>query len=297
MHIIKNFTLYKIKLLSKLNKNSQKYRQQKVYNFLKDKIISQNIIKHANIVAVDAEKIPVWIFWAQGFDNAPVFIQENLRHTRKILSVKYDIRTVDLNDLLALINLSDNILKKYHSGQFKQAFFSDVVRFCLLQKYGGVWLDSTVYVTSSEIPNDIKYADHFIFKDMHFILNEKASSTGLIPGSSWFLFAKKDDEWVNQVAEFMKKYAENYNTVSYYYTTHLIMGLAFDINTDWYYKMPTYDNQAPHQMQYLMSNPYDEKTITKTLKGCFIHKLSYKQEFYSEIDKQLFMKRLFEDVL
>lgn len=294
MHIMKNFTLYKIKLLSKIKKNPQKYRQQKVYNLLKDKIISQSLTKNNNLLAVVTEKIPVWIFWAQGFDNAPLFVQKNLSHTYKMLSDKYEIRTVDLNNVLKLIHLSDDILQKYHSGQFKQAFFSDIVRFFLLKEYGGLWLDSTVYVTSSEIPNNIKLTDHFIFKDMCFFLNEGMSSTGLIPGSTWFLFAQKDDEWINQVAGFMEKYAERYNTVSYYYTTHLIMGLAFGMNADWYYKMPTYDNQAPHRVQYLMAKPYDEYKITQALRGCFLHKLNYKQEFYSEVDKQLFMKRLFE---
>lgn len=297
MHIIKKFTLYKIKVLSILHKNSQKYRQQEVYNFLKQNVVSQNIIEQSNILAMNPKKITVWIFWAQGFDNAPLFIKENLKHTRNTLSANYEIRTVDLNCLLKLINLSDNILQKYYSGQFKQAFFSDIVRFCLLEKYGGIWLDSTVYVKSSEIPNDIKCADHFMFKDIGFVLNEKASSTGLLPGSNWFLFAQKGDAWINQVAKFMKIYAENYNTVSYYYTTHLIMGLVFDINTEWYYKIPTYNNQLAHQVQYLMSNKYDEKKMIKALNGCFIHKLSYKQEFYSEIDKQLYMKRLFGDAL
>ena len=298
MYLSKNLPLYKIKGLSYFHKNPQKYREQEVRKFLFDKLLlprSNN--EKDSLPSQSTAKIPVWIFWAQGFDSAPLFIKENLRHTKKLLSSDYVVHPLDLNDVLKLVNVPNYILDKYYSGKIKQAFFSDVVRFYLLDKFGGLWLDATVYLTQNEIPNDIRTADHFIFQDSRFSIDDTSNEKDVltyIPGSSWLIFFRCGDSWVSCVCEALNYYLENFNTISYYYTTHLIMGMFFETHPEWYKEMPKYDNQVPHMVQNLMSKPYDANLMDKALDSSFAHKLSYKQVYYSENDKKLFMDKLFK---
>ncbi len=48
------------------------------------------------------------------------------------------------------IDLPENIIEKYKSGIIDFIKFSDIVRVTLLAKYGGVWLDSTIYIETSK---------------------------------------------------------------------------------------------------------------------------------------------------
>ncbi|MCO6183165.1 capsular polysaccharide synthesis protein [Leuconostoc fallax] len=293
MDLIRNLALYKIKGMSRFYTDPQKYREQKVRDFLFDKLSLKIKNKKGDTSPNSNSKIPVWIFWSQGFDNAPLFIRKNLNHTKQILSSNYVIHALDLSQLLSLIDIPDYILNKYYAGKIKQAFFSDLVRFYLLDKFGGLWLDSTVYITQSEIPVDIKNVPHFIFQDINFNVDSENERLTHIPGSNWLIYSQKGDYWTTLVRELLTSYWKNFNTFSYYYTTHLIMGLVFDANPDWYKKMPKYNNDLPHLVQHIMSAPYNEESIVNALSSSFAHKLSYKQIYYSEIDKQLFMNKLF----
>lgn len=294
--------LYKIKGMSYLHKNPQKYRELEVRKFLFDKLLPEINIPEFNdkkniVMPQISKKTPVWIFWAQGFDGAPIFVRENLKHTKKILSSDYVVHALDLNDVLKLVNVPNYVLDKYYSGKIKQAFFSDVIRFYLLDKFGGLWLDATVYLTQNEIPNDIRTADHFIFQDSRFSIDDTSNAKNVltyIPGSSWLIYSRCGDYWVSSVYEALNYYLANFNTISYYYTAHLIMGMFFEIHPKWYKEMPKYDNQAPHMVQNLMSKPFDANLMDKALDSSFAHKLSYKQVYYSENDKKLFMDRLFK---
>ena len=195
MNLIKNFVLFKIKALSYFHKDSQKYRQRQVQKFLVNNLpfkINQSMDKS---LLPSAEKVVVWIFWSQGFNIAPTFVKENLKHTERVLSSNYIVRSIDLKGLRELIDIPEPILSNYYSGKLKEAFFSDYVRFNLLAKFGGLWLDSTVYITQDEIPDNIKKANHFIFQDSDFNINNTDSWSTNIPGSNWLIYAKYEDGW------------------------------------------------------------------------------------------------------
>lgn len=300
MYLSKNLPLYKIKGLSYFHKNPQKYREQEVRKFLFDKISLPLVSNEKDVLpSLSTAKIPVWIFWAQGFDSAPFFVRENLKHTKQMLSSNYVVHALDLNDVLKLVNVPTRILDKYYSGKIKQVFFSDLVRFYLLDKFGGLWLDATVYLTQNEVPNDIRAANHFIFQDSRYSIDDISTEKQVvtcIPGSNWLLYSHLGDLWVRHVSTLLNYYWENFDTVSYYYTTHLIMSMSFEASPEWYKEMPKYDNQVPHMVQNLMSKPYDANLMDKALDSSFAHKLSYKQAYYSENDKNLFMDRLFKIV-
>ena len=44
-------------------------------------------------------------------------------------------------------------MQKFKDGVISYAFFSDIIRYQLLRDYGGMWIDSTIYV-SSKIPTE-----------------------------------------------------------------------------------------------------------------------------------------------
>ena len=49
------------------------------------------------------------------------------------------------------VTIPEEILYKWNKGIINNANFSDVLRVEILSKYGGIWLDATVYCTGSTI--------------------------------------------------------------------------------------------------------------------------------------------------
>lgn len=86
----------------------------------------------------------VWFSWLQGIDQAPDLVKVCLASQRKHLP-DYEFRVFDLSNYQHWIELPEYIVRKYKKGLIPAASFSDLLRLSVLQKYGGVWMDATVF--------------------------------------------------------------------------------------------------------------------------------------------------------
>ena len=86
----------------------------------------------------------VWFSWLQGIDQAPDLVKVCLASQRKHLP-DYEFRVFDLSNYQQWIELPEFIVRKYKKGLIPAASFSDLLRLSVLQKYGGVWMDATVF--------------------------------------------------------------------------------------------------------------------------------------------------------
>ena len=88
-------------------------------------------------------KIPkiIWSYWEQGFDHSIPLVKKCV-HNWKRYNPGWDVRMLDKNtvydyldeDSFRISNINNFIQKK-----------SDIIRLNLLEKYGGVWMDSTIF--------------------------------------------------------------------------------------------------------------------------------------------------------
>jgi hypothetical protein len=123
----------------------------------------------------------IWTFWHQGFDQAPPLVHACLDSWRR-LNPEWRVVALDrhsLNDWVALRDVAD-----LTRSDLTVQKVSDILRLCLLRRYGGVWVDSTVYC--------LRPLEHWL---------PPRSPGGLVafhnPGpdrlaSSWFVAAEKD---------------------------------------------------------------------------------------------------------
>ena len=98
----------------------------------------------------------IWMLWWQGEEQMPIMQRLCVDSVRKF-AVDYDITTITKHNYEQYIDVSDIIgyLKERHFGQSRltMQFFSDIVRTRLLKKYGGVWLDATLFFPSAKLFN------------------------------------------------------------------------------------------------------------------------------------------------
>ena len=104
----------------------------------------KNLLKSEKNIDEDS---PIWVMWYQGIENAPPIvlscIQSIIRNRAKhkvIIISKYNLENY--------IKLPKHIIEKFNNNIFSITHLSDIVRFALLQKYGGYWIDATYLVTT-----------------------------------------------------------------------------------------------------------------------------------------------------
>lgn len=94
----------------------------------------------------DLPKI-IWTFWGSGWSDAPIVVRKCLRtwHQHHPDWVIHELTDHNLSDF---INLNE-IIPDIEDKVLPYEALTDIIRIALLYKYGGVWVDSTLYCNQS----------------------------------------------------------------------------------------------------------------------------------------------------
>jgi hypothetical protein len=84
----------------------------------------------------------IFILWFQGFENAPYLVKRCVE-SWKYYNKDWNIILLDRTNLIEYIDISTRI--DLTNKQLLLAHESDIIRLCLLEKYGGVWADATLF--------------------------------------------------------------------------------------------------------------------------------------------------------
>ena len=95
----------------------------------------------------------VWVCWLQGEENMPEVVRICIDSIKQNVPKDYSVEFVDNTNLREWVDIPQRIYDLLHAGKLRPAYFSDIVRMRLLSQYGGIWIDSTVFV-SAPIPDD-----------------------------------------------------------------------------------------------------------------------------------------------
>jgi hypothetical protein len=106
----------------------------------------------------------IWIFWAQGWDQAPR-VSKMCAESWRLYNPTWEVRTVSNKDLPKLLG------NEYDAYQGRQdhlgmAHDADLLRLQLLSKFGGVWVDSTMLCRrplDEWLPDQVAPAGFFAF--------------------------------------------------------------------------------------------------------------------------------------
>ncbi len=86
----------------------------------------------------------IWVFWAQGRDRMPEIVKRCVKQIEKMRG-DYQVVLLTQETYAQYVDIPDYMLRKLGGGKITLTHFSDILRFALLAKYGGWWLDATIY--------------------------------------------------------------------------------------------------------------------------------------------------------
>lgn len=110
----------------------------------------------------NSNELPIWVCWLQGEENAPPLVRCCIASIKKHAG-NHPVHIIAEKNLGSYVELPSIIYEKKKSGIIEPAQFSDIIRVSLLEKFGGLWIDATVFCTQ-QIPDGYFEYDLFSCK-------------------------------------------------------------------------------------------------------------------------------------
>lgn len=276
------------------------FRQKQTLPFL-EKIGLELLDKEYDYVNLESvENPPVFVMWFQGEDQMPFVIQKCLESLRKNIPNR-KIIIITRDNIKEYTDLPDYILEKVDDGSITKTFFSDIARAALLYKNGGTWADAAIYLTK-KIPdsyfNKSYYCPAGIFsehkKDFRYLFNGTKGWNVSFQGTN-----QKGFPLYDFLFHFYCKYFSEYPTHIDYFMNDYMMSLFCKHNKqfkDLLNEQPA-NNQREFDLALMMNKKLNNKTkkqLGKLLESNFIHKLTYRKNWKTEIHG---IKTVYDDFL
>jgi len=231
------------------------------------------------------EKI-IWWCWLQGLGNAPSLCKSCLLSLRRELK-DFKINIVTEENVWKLVEIPDYIREKYESGIISHTHFTDILRTCLLIKYGGTWIDSTVYCTG--------YHNDLFNNPLFYYSNTMRGDKGLI-FSSWVLSAHKNEPILLSLRDILFDYWKTHKSLYHYFLYHFFATMVIEEYPDLKSKVPVFSNIPSHIMQRELFCKYSKERFAHYKQMADFHKLTYKNNIRTDLHETLYEKLLNEGI-
>lgn len=193
----------------------------------------------------------IWIFWQQGWDDAPDIVRASLKSWRRH-NPDWVVRALT-EETLSSVLPRDALDRVFRAGAYRAAF-SDCVRIELLHRYGGVWVDATTIC--------MEPLDDWLpqYSDTGFFAFSEPTPDRML--SSWFLAAEKGSYVVSRWREAVVNFWSDRVTLSAdeYFWFHELF--ALQCSADEPFRRIWQDTKkfsAVHRGHY---GPGDERLVT-----------------------------------
>lgn len=237
------------------------YRYLEKYKYVLDKL-------KVDYSIVDPKPDIIWLCWLQGYENAPLIVQKCKESVLKH-NMKYKIVVIDNTNVDDYISIPLHIKTKHDQGIIPHAHYSDFIRVSLLAKYGGTWIDSTIFMSDS-LPNYVTNPDLFFFQTDY---------VGNTYGGCCLLSACPNNPIVIQEKELLSEYWSRENRLVSYSIFHLFWAMIINYNKEnrlCWESIPFVPSAIIELIQKDMFKPFSQERFDQITAITPIHKLTYK---------------------
>lgn len=185
----------------------------------------------------------IWIFWEQGWENAPDICKICLSSWKKYNS-DWKIIALSKQNISQYIDMSMYVERFWEREPIQSR--SDLIRTNLLNKFGGVWTDATLFCTKP-----LKMWLFDTIKSSHFFAFANPTKDKMI--SNWFLVSSKNSyimsTWCNKFNTYWKTNKQRTDN----YFMHVMLFRTLYENDSYFKKLwdnvPKKSASGPHKLK------------------------------------------------
>lgn len=250
-------------------------KKRKIDNFLQ-KICADTIEKYSSLHLPVREhevgkEAPIFVCWLQGIDKAPGLVKACVRSIERHAS-GHPVHIITLDNYQKWVSLPDVIIQRREEQMMVNAHFADVLRCALLAKYGGCWIDATIWM-SADIHADV-------FEKPFYSCRFPAEGRFVTDNmwSNFFIAAKSDSVTINFTKDMFYEYVEKESRFIDYFLMDYMIRWGYD-------NIPAirgeidqipYNNEQIGALRNMLHVPFNSPEVMSVLKETYIHKLSWR---------------------
>lgn len=283
----------KIQLLYRL---FSKKRYDECISFLKAEII----VKSTDASSIDLDnqgyKNIIWTMWYQGYDNAPKIVRDAIDSKRRY-SGNHKVVVLDKNNLDNYVFIPDTIKRKVELNIISLAHLSDYVRVELLRKYGGLWIDSTIFL--------VDYIPEFVFEREFWSIHWQDNREWVASNDKWsvgVLAAKPNSPIMNFCSTCEKQYWERMNYPITYLLLDLFIFIFYQKNANFKSIIDSIEVNNTYIFNFVDINSnngnkiFDEDTYLRYRRDTWLFQLTYKTKYvYMINNNKTYYGRIIDD--
>lgn len=291
-------------------RRSSKYLSTKT-NFLErfiEKKYPEIIIKYnnqdcsSNFPDSGKKDFYIWVFWNTGIDNMPPIVKAC---HNQLCKNNDNVTLISLDNYREYVSIDDAILNKVIRGKLGWANFSDILRTKLLRKYGGLWVDATVWVPK-QVPFD--FLNNLDFFSPNGTVEQTSRSIKFWTSdkynwSTWCMWSKNPDNILfSFVAEMMEAVARDERVWPDYVFQDFLIDYAVRHFPSVEESMRQCNkHNCPKRLKFmeLINSKYDEQSYNEIISNEFAFKLSSRTEykFYTDKDEATYYNHFISESL
>lgn len=222
----------------------------------------------------DVDNYPIWVFWWQGKDKMPDVVRVCFNSIIQN-SNSHPVIFIDKDNFKEYVFIEESIYNKFGIG-LTVTQFSDIIRLKLLSIYGGLWLDSTVLLTS-KLPNNIWGSSLFTIKN-------EARDNECVGEYRWAvncLFVPQNSIYIKNIYKmFSSFWTQNKLPLDYLFIDYCF---EYELRNNSNFRALILDlpinNINYHSIRENLNNTYKESDYKEWIRDTHFHKLTYKGEF------------------
>lgn len=231
----------------------------------------------------------VWVCWFQGMENAPDIVQKCYSSLKKNITDR-DIVLITEKNYREYVSFPNEIQRKIDCGMINGAHMSDLLRLELLQRYGGTWIDATVFCSSSKIPKYMLDSDLFLFQCLK---PGKDGQPSVI--SNWFITAKPNQKFIFIIKELLYEYWKENTEVVDYFIFHDFFQMLIEKYPEEWNKVIPFSNSTPHILLLRLFDVVDDVVWNAVIEMTPFHKLSYKFADTEKLKMNTYYRKVMEE--
>ena len=236
-----------------------------------DTIQRYSLAGQSSVTPCNTTEVPIFVCWLQGLAEAPDLVRACIRSVERH-SVGHPMHVVTADNYSQWVELPVRVIHAWQEGYISNANFADILRVALLAKYGGCWIDATIWL-SDDLKQEIFEKSFYSCRyapDGIYITDNK--------WSNFFLATRPQSVTIRFVRDMLLEYMEQELRFVDYFLMDYIIRWGYDHIDDVREEIDAipYNNRRVHDLIRMLEREENSDGIQDLFADTYIHKLSWR---------------------
>ncbi len=271
------------KICEKRHAVTREFLEKEFYEFL--------INYEFNICNEKNSKI-IWTLWMQGYEHAPELVKCTIDSIRKFAELNgFQFILLEKDTIEKYIEFPKLIKEKMNLGIIDYTKISDILRVSLLAKYGGTWVDATIYM-SRDFDSSLLLQNYYTIKT-----GEMADYSPNISQNRWKgFFLSGNSSLFGFTRDFFFEYYSRYDIAVDYLLIDYIFDLAYKYDEKIRNQMLKLEKSNPNLfwLEKNLGNEFNQELWDSITRNTKVFKTTYKLSGEIKSNKNNFYSKLID---